>query len=184
MGPIPCYSQSQVVSVCQNFRPIAHFPPPPPPFFNMEKGYGHTDMLKTFPGDTGRKYIYIYIYGFVVYLQLFKHEPDDAQIDRLFILYSMDITCRSIAGQFVNIFIFLINKNIITLIIQKVQFNAELPLHCNRTLIVNSEGGLCPLYSASIYDPLLMKVASWDSTRDTICNTYIYIYIYIHVSHE
>ena len=24
-----------------------------------------------------------------------------------------------------------------------------------------------------------MKVASWDSTRDTICNTYIHIYIYI-----
>ena len=26
-----------------------------------------------------------------------------------------------------------------------------------------------------------MKVASWDSTRDTICNTYIYVYIYVYV---
>ena len=68
------------------------------------------------------------------------------QTDRLFILYSMDITCRSIAAHdFFHIFIFLSNKNIITLITQKVQFNAELPLHFNRTLLVNIEGGLCPL---------------------------------------
>ena len=26
-----------------------------------------------------------------------------------------------------------------------------------------------------------MKVTSWDSTRDTICNTYVYMYVYIYV---
>ena len=65
MGPTPCYSQSQVVSVCQSFRPVAQF------FFQqsnflsffggMEKGCGHIDMLKTFPGDTDCKYVYIYM---------------------------------------------------------------------------------------------------------------------------
>ena len=35
-------------------------------FFSMEKGCGHIDVLKTFPGDTDRIYIYIYIYGFMV----------------------------------------------------------------------------------------------------------------------
>ena len=88
------------------------------------------------------------IYGFVVKLQLFKHEPDDAQTDRQtdFVLYSMDIACRSIAAHdLFTYFVFLSNKNIITLIIQKVQFNAEFPLHCDRTLLVNIERGLCPL---------------------------------------
>ena len=69
MGPTPCYSQSQVVSVCQSFRPVAQF------FFrqsiflsflffslSMEKGCGHIDVLKIFPGDTDCKYIY----GFVI----------------------------------------------------------------------------------------------------------------------
>ena len=64
MGPTPCYSQSQVVSVCQSFRPVAQlfflaeyfsfFL-----FFGMEKGCGHIDMLKTFPDDTDYKYIYM-----------------------------------------------------------------------------------------------------------------------------
>ena len=80
-----------------------------------------------------------------------------------------------------HIFIFLINKNIITLITQKVQFNADLPLNCDRTLPGNIEGGPCPLQSASIYDPPLMKVASWDSTPDTICNIYIYAYIHVYI---
>ena len=63
MGPTPCYSQSQVVSVCQSFRPVAQF------FFfffffffflakffsffflifSMEKGCGHINMLKKIP---------------------------------------------------------------------------------------------------------------------------------------
>ena len=54
-------------------------------------------------------------------------------------------------------------------------------MHCDRTLLVNIEGGQCPLLSVSIYDPPLMKVASWDSTRDTIGNTYIYVYMYMHI---
>ena len=62
MGPIPCYSQSQVVSVCQSYRPVAQFFFPASTFFfffSMEKGYGHIDMLKTFPGDTNRKYMWV-----------------------------------------------------------------------------------------------------------------------------
>ena len=46
----------------------------------MEKGCGHIDVLKKFPGDTDCEYIYIY--GFVAKLQLFKHKPNDAQTDR------------------------------------------------------------------------------------------------------
>ena len=71
--PTPCYSQSQVVFVCQNFKPAAQVFPLAKYFFlllffGMEKGCGHIDVLKTFPGDTDCKcvYIYIYIYGFVV----------------------------------------------------------------------------------------------------------------------
>ena len=65
-----------VVSVCQSFRPVALSPPPVKYFFfffffSMEKGCCHIDVLKTFPGDTDCKYIYIpqthiYICGFVV----------------------------------------------------------------------------------------------------------------------
>ena len=69
MGPTPCYSQSQVVSVCQSFRPVAQVFPPAKYFFSfflgMEKGCGHIDVLKTFPGNTDCKYIYIYIYIWV-----------------------------------------------------------------------------------------------------------------------
>ena len=72
-GTHPLLSQSQVVSVCQSFSPVAQF------FFlvkffsfffflSMEKRCGHIDVLKTFPGDTDHIYIYIYIYiyGFMV----------------------------------------------------------------------------------------------------------------------
>ena len=57
------------MSVCQSFRPVAQVFPQLSTFFllfffGMEKGYSHIDMLKTFPGDTDCKYIYIY--GFVV----------------------------------------------------------------------------------------------------------------------
>ena len=48
-GPSPCYSQSQVVSVCQSFRPIAQFFFPAKSFFflfNMEKGSGHRPKVK------------------------------------------------------------------------------------------------------------------------------------------
>ena len=67
MGPSPYYSQSQVVYVCQSFRPVAQF------FFwqstifkiflSMEKGCGHINVLITFPGDTDPKYIYIWVCG-------------------------------------------------------------------------------------------------------------------------
>ena len=67
MRPTPCYSLSHVVSVCQNFRPVAQFFFQQCFFFSfsffflsMEKGCGHTDMLKTFPGDTDYKYIWVY----------------------------------------------------------------------------------------------------------------------------
>ena len=94
--PTPCYSQSQVISVCQSFRPVAQFFFPQQSIFSMEKGCDHIDMFKTFPGDTDCK---IHIYIWVCGLQLFKNEPDDARKDRLFVLYSTDITCRSIAAH-------------------------------------------------------------------------------------
>ena len=82
----------------------------------------------------------------MIYMGLWSNFNCSSMTDRLFVIYSMDITYRSIAAHdLFIIFIFLINKNIITLIIQKVQFNAELPLHYDRTLLVNIEGGLCPL---------------------------------------
>ena len=71
MGPTPCYSQSQVVPVCQSFRLVAQ------QFFfsgkstnfccfsffkGIEKGCGHMDVLITFPSETESKYIYIYIW--------------------------------------------------------------------------------------------------------------------------
>ena len=70
--PTPCYSQSQVVSVCQSFRPVAQFffPGKVLFFFSVEKRCGHIDVLKTFPGDTDRKYIYIYIY---IYMGLWSN---------------------------------------------------------------------------------------------------------------
>ena len=62
MGPTPRYSQSQVMSVYQSFRPVTQFFFLLAkyfflPFFSMEKGCGHTDMLKTFLGDTDCRYI-------------------------------------------------------------------------------------------------------------------------------
>ena len=74
MEPTPCYSQSQVVSVCQSFRPVAQFFFSPAKyfsffFFSMEKGCGHIDMLKTFPGDTDCIYIYIWVCGLTSIVQ-------------------------------------------------------------------------------------------------------------------
>ena len=50
MGPTPCYSQSQVVFVCQSFRPVVQFFSlvkyfPPPFFLSMEKGCDHIEVL-------------------------------------------------------------------------------------------------------------------------------------------
>ena len=65
MGPTPCYSQSQVVSVCQSFRPVAQFFPLAKyffsSFFSMEKGCGHINILKH-----SLVTLIINIYGFVV----------------------------------------------------------------------------------------------------------------------
>ena len=44
------------------YMPVAQFFPGKVLFFlflNMEKGCGHIDMLKTFPGDTDCKYIWV-----------------------------------------------------------------------------------------------------------------------------
>ena len=65
MGRTPCYIQSQVVSACQRFRPVA-------PFFFLakvpflfcffvkyRKGCDHIDMLMTFPWCTDFKYVWV-----------------------------------------------------------------------------------------------------------------------------
>ena len=66
----------------------------------MEKGCGHIDVLKTFPGDTVCKYIYIYIKkGLWSNFNCSSMNPMmHRQTDRLFVLYSMDITCKSVAA--------------------------------------------------------------------------------------
>ena len=62
MGPTPCDSQSQVVSACQSFRPIApFFFLAKVSFFEYRKGCGHVDILRCTPGVTDSKYRY----GFV-----------------------------------------------------------------------------------------------------------------------
>ena len=65
----------------------------------MEKGYGHIDVLKTFPGDTDYKCIYMGLWSNFncSSMNLMMHR----QTDRLFVLYSMDITCtcRSVAAH-------------------------------------------------------------------------------------
>ena len=65
-GTHPCYSQSQVVSVCQSFKPVAQFFFPAKNFsffyfffLSMVKGYGHIEVLKTFPCDTDCKYMFV-----------------------------------------------------------------------------------------------------------------------------
>ena len=54
MGPTKCYSQSQFMFECQSFRlvsPFLNFFLAIIPFFVFfnTKGYGHIDMLITFP---------------------------------------------------------------------------------------------------------------------------------------
>ena len=86
------------MSLCQSFRPVTHFFPRQSTFFSlfyyyMEKGCGHIDVLKTIPGDTNRKYIYM---GLWSNFNCSSMNPTidrqtDRQTDRLFILYSIDI---------------------------------------------------------------------------------------------
>ena len=69
MGPTPCYLLSQVVSLCQSFKPVAQFFFWQSTFFFLlffffsflmyRKRVWPRDMLKTFSGDTDRKYIWV-----------------------------------------------------------------------------------------------------------------------------
>ena len=64
MGPTPCYSQSQVVSAYQSFRPVAPFffleKVPNWPFFGIQKGCGHI-----YAYDIPLMTLILNIYGFV-----------------------------------------------------------------------------------------------------------------------
>ena len=80
------------MSVCQSLRPVAQiflakyfsfflfffF------FFCMEKGYGHIDILKTFPGDTDCKYIYMGLWSNFncSSMNLMMHRQIDRQTER------------------------------------------------------------------------------------------------------
>ena len=78
MGPTPLYSQSQVVSVCRSFRPVAQFLSPAKYNFSIkkekklriEKGCGYIDVLITFPGHTDPKYIYMWVCGLTSIVQV------------------------------------------------------------------------------------------------------------------
>ena len=58
----------------------------------MEKGFGDIDVIKTFPDETDCKYIGLWSNFNCSSMNPMIHR----QTDRLFILYSMGITCRFI----------------------------------------------------------------------------------------
>ena len=104
----------RVVSVCQSFRPVARFFFPIKVLFfllfSIEKVCSHIDVLNTFPGDTDHIYMGLWSNFNCSSMNPMMHRQTDKQTDNSYI-----IVWILHVDLFVHIFIFLINKNIITL---------------------------------------------------------------------